>query len=84
MSRSDSKLAHRTRGTFKGQVTAISSLTGDYSVTTSSGATYASVKASDTWETDDWVTVVKTDQGYAIIGYAASGPVDIVAPEEGS
>lgn len=76
------QIAFSNRGSFKAVVTGTSS--NGYTVMTEGGAVYKGVSADATWENDDWVTVIKTEQGYSIIGYSASGPVDFVTPGSGS
>lgn len=72
------EIAYRNRGSFKAKVTGMS--TYGWTIQTEGGATYRGVQSDYSWEENDWVTVIKTDQGYSIIGYAASGPVDYLSP----
>lgn len=76
------QIAYSNRGSFKAEVTGTSN--NGYAVQTSGGATYRGVQANDPWQTGDWVTVIKTDQGYSIIGYAASAPRETLNPGSGS
>lgn len=76
------QIAYKNRGSFKGVITSASG--AGYTVTTRGGGVYRGCQAMETWAVDDWVTVVVTDKGYAIIGEAASGPTSYVAPGSGS
>ena len=70
----NSELAHRSRSTLKGEITAFTP--GGYSgytITSASGGIYSGVQGTGTWKVGDKVTFVGTDRGYMIIGYAASG-----------
>lgn len=76
------QVAYKNRGSFKGVITSASS--SGYTVTTRGGGVYRGCQAMETWNVEDWVTVVVTDKGYAIIGEAASGPTSYVIPGSGS
>lgn len=78
--RREREIAYKNRANFKARVTGLSTNSGAYTVETQGGSIYRGVSASDTWSVDDWVTVTRTDRGYIIIGYAASGPTDYIAP----
>lgn len=73
------QMAFKNRGSMKGQVVALSE--NGYNVALQGGSTIKGAVAGEVWRVGDWVTVIVTNQGYSIIGTAASGPVEEVAPE---
>lgn len=76
------QIAYSNRGSFKAVVTGTSN--NGYTVQTQGGATYRGVQSDFSYQNDDWVTVIKADDGYSIVGFSASGPVDFVTPGSGS